>query len=76
MKNFIAITATVLLISTVSCRQEDEIMSQESVNEMKIIQNNKSDNFQLPNKKEEVQNDIPPLQNCEEDGEIQPPPRK
>lgn len=77
MKKITIAIATILVISAVSCRQEDEILSNEDITTMNIIESNRTQ--QSSNSNQTMKSDSTLTSQTEIsfiDGEIQPPPRK
>lgn len=75
MKKITLAIATILMITAVSCRQEEEILSNEDIANMKIIENNR--NNESSNSNQTMKNDSTQNNQFNNiDGEIQPPPRK
>ncbi|MFC6269500.1 hypothetical protein [Frigoriflavimonas asaccharolytica] len=76
MKKFILTFATILLITIVSCRKTDDVLSAEDIATIKVIESNNSgssDSNQTM-KSDSTQNNEFTTQTF--DGEIQSPPRK
>ncbi|MFC6269499.1 hypothetical protein [Frigoriflavimonas asaccharolytica] len=77
MKKFILVSATMLLITAVSCRQTDDVLSTEDIATIKVIEsnrNNESSDSNYTMKSDSIQYNEFTTQTF--DGEIQSPPRK
>ncbi|MFC6268927.1 hypothetical protein [Frigoriflavimonas asaccharolytica] len=77
MKTFSLAIATLLVISAVSCRQEDEILSTEDLQTIKIIETNRKHESSKYSQ-ELVVDSVQTIESPKKylDGEIVPPPRK
>lgn len=74
MKNLILTFAALVSLTVVSCRQADDILSNEDVTTIQIIEANRTMRMSAPDMKNDTINNNNTINR--NDGEIAPPPRK